>query len=153
MTDAYRHRTSLQVRFRDIDAFGHVNNAVFHSYAELARIRYLLDVLQPEQAFERLPLILARAEIDFRSPVLLGQEIVVETAVHRIGGSSFGMRHRMTASPDDRVVADLDSVLVTYDYSAARSMRVPDDWRRRIGAHERRSFEADAPRPSPAAAT
>ena len=153
MTDDLRHRTTLQVRFRDIDAFRHVNNAVFHSYAELARIRYLLDVLQPEEPFDRLPLILARAEIDFRSPVLLGQEVTVATAVDRIGRSSFGMRHRMTASPDGRVVADLDSVLVTYDYAAARSMPVPDSWRLRIGAHEGRSFEADAPRPSGATAT
>jgi acyl-CoA thioester hydrolase len=46
VSDAFRHRTTLQVRFRDIDAFGHVNNAVFFSYLEQARIRYLLDVLQ-----------------------------------------------------------------------------------------------------------
>ena len=153
MTDAFRHRTELQVRFRDIDAFGHVNNAVFHSYAELARIRYLLDVLEPEHPFERLPLILARAEIDFRSPVLLGQDVTVETCVHRVGRSSFAMRHRMTATPDGRVVADLDSVLVTYDYAEARPIPVPEEWRTRIGEHEQRSFERDAPRPAPAAAT
>ena len=72
MTDDYRHRTSLEVRFRDIDAFGHVNNAVFLSYVEQARIRYLLDVLQPETGFDRLPLILARVELDFRSPIGFG---------------------------------------------------------------------------------
>jgi acyl-CoA thioester hydrolase len=60
VTDAYRHRTTLQVRFRDIDAFKHVNNAVFFSYVEQARIRYLLDVLEPDRPFDRLPLILAR---------------------------------------------------------------------------------------------
>ena len=43
MTDEFRHRTPLQVRFRDTDAFGHVNNAVFFTYIELARIRYLLE--------------------------------------------------------------------------------------------------------------
>ena len=145
MTDAFRHRTTLQVRFRDIDAFGHVNNAVFHSYAELARIRYLLDVLQPAEPFDRLPLILARAEIDFRSPILMDQEVAVETAVYRIGRSSFGMRHRMTASPDTRVVAELDSVLVTYDYAAARSMPVPGDWRRRIGDYEHVPFDEAPP--------
>ena len=144
MTDAYRHRTTLQVRFRDIDAFGHVNNAVFHSYAELARIRYLLDVLEPAEPFDRLPLILARAEIDFRSPILMDQEVLVETLVHRIGRSSFGMRHRMTAGPDGRVVAEVDSVLVTYDYAAARSMPIPPVWRRRIGDYEGATFDDEA---------
>ena len=153
MTDDYRHRTTLQVRFRDIDAFGHVNNAVFSSYVELARIQYLLDVLQPDAPFERLPLILARAELDFRSPITFGEEVVVETRVERIGRTSFGMSHRLTVAADDRLVADVHSVLVTYDYAAARPMPVPDDWRRRLGQYEGRSFDADAPRPATAAVT
>ena len=148
MTDEYRHRTSLQVRFRDIDAFGHVNNAVFFSYVELARIRYLLDVLQSEEPFDRLPLILARVELDFRSPIEFGEEVTVETRVDRIGRSSFGMSHRMTAGAEARVVGDVQTVLVTYDYATARPMPVPDDWRRLIGEHERASFDADAPLPA-----
>jgi acyl-CoA thioester hydrolase len=145
VSDDFRHRTSVQVRFRDTDAFGHVNNAVFFSYAELARIRYLLDVIQPEGSFDRMPLILARAAIDFRSPIQFGEEVTVETRVHRIGRSSIAMRHRMTATPDDRLVAEVDSVLVTYDYAAARPMPVPDAWRGRIAKHEGRALEADAP--------
>ncbi len=79
MTDEFRHRTPLQVRFRDTDAFGHVNNAVFFSYIELARIRYLLDVIQPAEPFERMPLILARVELDFRSPIMFGEDVEVAT--------------------------------------------------------------------------
>jgi acyl-CoA thioester hydrolase len=152
VTDAYRHRTTIQVRFRDTDAFGHVNNAVFFTYVELARVRYLVDVLDPEEPFERMPLILARVECDFRSPIFFGQEVTVESRVDRIGRSSIGMSHRMTATPDDRVVGDVHSVLVTYDYAAARPMPVPDDWRARIGAHEQTTFEAHASRPAAAAA-
>ena len=103
MTDAFRHRTTLQVRFRDIDAFGHVNNAVFFSYLELARIRYLLEVLQPDEPIQRLPLILARVELDFRSPITFGEDVVVETRVDHVGRTSFGMQHRMTAGPDGRL--------------------------------------------------
>ncbi|HET7645853.1 MAG TPA: thioesterase family protein [Candidatus Limnocylindria bacterium] len=153
MTDAYRHRTSLQVRFGDTDAFGHVNNAVFFSYVELARIRYLLDVLKPAQPFDRMPLILARVELDFRSPIFFGDEVRVETRVDRIGRSSFDMRHRMTAGDDDRLVGDVHTVLVTYDYTASRPIPVPDDWRRAFAEHEERTFETDAPRPAGAAAS
>jgi acyl-CoA thioester hydrolase len=151
VTDDFRHRTTLQVRFRDIDAFGHVNNAVFFSYVEQARIRYLLDVLQPATTFDRMPLILARVELDYRSPILFGEEVTVATCVDRIGRSSIGMRHRMTA--DERLVGDVTTVLVTYDYEGARPKPVPDDWRARIGDHEGRDFATDAPRPSAAAAT
>lgn len=151
MTDPYRHRTTLQVRFRDIDAFGHVNNAVFFTYVELARIRYLLDVLEPAQPFDRMPLILARVEVDFRSPIFFGEEVSVESRVDRIGRSSFDMRHRMTAGDDERLVGDVHTVLVTYDYAATKPMPVPDDWRTKIGAYEGRSFETDARRPEAAA--
>jgi acyl-CoA thioester hydrolase len=155
VTDAFRHRTTLQVRFADTDAFGHVNNAVFATYAELARIRYLLDVLRAGATFDELPLILARLAIDFRSPILFDQEVIVASRVERIGRSSFTMRHEMTAGPDGRVVAEVDSVLVTYDYANARPMQVPDAWRTRFGEHEGRSFELDpdAPRPHAAAAS
>jgi acyl-CoA thioester hydrolase len=155
VSDDFRHRTTLQVRFRDIDAFGHVNNAVFFSYVEQARIRYLLDVLKPGVGFDRLPLILARVELDYRSPVMFGEEIVVETRVDRVGRTSFGMRHRMTAAPDGRTVGDVRTVLVTYDYAAAHPMPVPDDWRERFASHEGRPLETetDAPRPRAAAAS
>lgn len=142
MTDAFRHRTPLQVRFRDTDAFGHVNNAVFATYVELARVRYLTEVLQPRQRFERLPLILARLEIDFRSPIELGDEVAVETRVDRIGRSSVTMSHRMTAGPDgsdERLAAEVASVIVVYDYETERPIPVPDDWRARIDAFENRS--------------
>jgi acyl-CoA thioester hydrolase len=157
VSDPFRHRTTLQVRFRDIDAFGHVNNAVFFSYLEQARIRYLLDVLQPATTFDRLPLILARVELDFRSPIMFGDEVSVETRVDRIGRSSIAMSHRMTAGDEGRLVGDATTVLVTYDYASARPFDVPDDWRARMAAHEARPLEAplqtQGPRPEAAAAT
>ena len=151
MTDR-PHRTTLQVRFRDTDAFGHVNNAVFATYVELARVRYLIDVLQPEQAFSRLPLILARVELDFRSPIQFGEEVVVESAIDRIGTTSFAMSHRVMAN--ERLAADVQSVLVTYDYDAARPIPVPDEWRRRFAAYEGRDLGAGiTDHPMPARAT
>jgi len=143
VTDEFRHRTPLQVRFRDTDAFGHVNNAVFFTYIELARIRYLLDVLRPPEPFERMPLILARVELDFRSPIMFGENVEVETRVDRIGRSSIAMSHRLTAGADARLVGESQSVLVTYDYAVAKPMPVPDDWRRKIAAHEGRALEAE----------
>jgi len=157
VSDPFRHRTTLQVRFRDIDAFGHVNNAVFFSYLEQARIRYLLDVLQPATTFDRLPLILARVELDFRSPIMFAEEVGVETRIDRIGRSSIAMSHRMVAGAEVRLVGEARTVLVTYDYATARPMDVPDEWRARVTAHEGRPLESplqsDGSRPEAAAAT
>lgn len=143
MTADFRHRTRLEVRFRDIDAFRHVNNAAFFTYVEQARVRYLIDVLRVE-AVERLPMILAAAEIDFRSPILFGQVVEIGTRVDWIGNTSFSMTHQLTADPDGRLVADARTVLVAYDYASERPMRVPDAWRAAFAAHEGRSLERPA---------
>ena len=128
MIDEFRHRTRLEVRFRDIDAFRHVNNAAFFTYIEQARIRFLIDLLDVE-AVERLPLILAAVQIDFRSPILFGQEVEIGTRVDWIGNTSFSMSHRLTASPEARMVAEAATVLVAYDYDAEKPMPVLDAWR------------------------
>ncbi len=145
MTDELRHRTPIQVRFRDTDAFGHVNNAVFFTYLELARVRYLIDVLELEGPFERMPLILARVELDFRSPIMFGEEVEVTSQVDRVGRSSIAMSHALTAGAERRLVGESASVLVTYDYAVARPIPVPDDWRRKLEAHEGRPLDDAAP--------
>jgi acyl-CoA thioester hydrolase len=142
MTD-FRHRMALEVRFRDIDALRHVNNASFFTYLEEARVHYFIDLLHAE-AFERLPLILAAAQIDFRAPILFGEEVDIGTRVDWIGRTSISMSHRMTASPDGRLVAEAETILVCYDYEANQPMPVPDDWRAAFAAWEGRTLEKPA---------
>jgi acyl-CoA thioester hydrolase len=152
VNDEFGHRTRLDVRFRDIDAFGHVNNAVFSTFAEQARVQYLIDVIGAPDGFERMPLILARIAIDYRSPIQLGERVTVDSRVDRIGNRSIAMSHRITAGPDARLTADVHSVLVTYDYAAGRPIPVPAAWRERIAAYEGRPFPSatDASQPLPA---
>ena len=143
MTDSFRHHTRLEVRFRDIDAFGHVNNAAFVTYLEQARIRYLVDNLDIETP-QHLPLILANLQVDFRAPILFGQEVEIGTRVDWIGNTSFSLSHRMTAGTGPeaaRLVADAATVLVAYDYDTERPIRVPDTWRAAFAAYEGRTLE------------
>lgn len=147
MTDSFRHRTRLEVRFRDIDAFGHVNNAAFVTYLEQARIRYLIDNLH-EETPQHLPLILASLQVDFRAPILFGQEVEIGTRVDWIGNTSFSVSHRMTAGTGpqagQRLAAEAATVLVAYAYATERPIRVPDRWRDVFAAYEGRSLERDA---------
>jgi acyl-CoA thioester hydrolase len=138
--DEFRHRTRLEVRFRDIDAFRHVNNAAFFTYIEQARIRYLIDLLKIE-AVERLPMILAAVQIDFRAPILFGQEVAIGTRVDWIGNTSFKMSHRLTTG---RPVAEAATILVAYDYAAEAATRVPDEWRAAFAAWEGRDLTRPA---------
>jgi acyl-CoA thioester hydrolase len=137
--DDFRHRTSVEVRFRDVDAFGHVNNAVVSTYVEQARVRYLQEILDVDPV-GNMPLILAMIKVDYVTPIFWGDRVEVGSRVDWIGRTSLAMSHRLKAG-EDRELARAASVLVAYDYEQARPMPVPDDWRVALEAHEGRSLE------------
>jgi acyl-CoA thioester hydrolase len=139
VTDDFRHRTRVEVRFRDIDAFGHVNNAVVSTYLELARVRYLVEVLGVDPV-GRMPLILAMIKIDYLSPIFFRDDVRIASRVDWLGTSSIAMSHLVQAG-EDRELARASSVLVTYDYENARPMPVADDWRAALETHEGRPLE------------
>ena len=121
--DGYPFVHRERVRFRDCDAMGHVNNAVFSTYLEEARIGVLGGLT---------PFILARVEIDFRSQLRAGEQIEIGTRCSRIGTKSFDLEHEIRS--DGRVVADARSILVGYDYETERSVPLSDEIRRRLAA-------------------
>jgi acyl-CoA thioester hydrolase len=110
-----------RVRLRDIDAFGHVNNAVYSTYLEQARLGVLGQLWS---------VILARVEIDFRSEIRLGDDVEVHSRCSRIGTKSFELEHEIRVG--DRVAAGAKSVLVGFDYETRRSAPLPDDLKERL---------------------
>jgi acyl-CoA thioester hydrolase len=125
----FMHRE--HVRFRDLDAMGHINNAVFATYVEQARVEYLasLQVLdRPVYDPGSESMILARIEMDFRAP---GEpepdtiEIGVRPA--RVGTKSFTLEYRLEQGGE--LLAEATTVLVSYDYERSESRPHPDAWR------------------------
>ena len=117
------------VRFSDLDAFGHVNNAIFSVYVEQARLAWFGRPAAGEPMALR-DVILARTEIDFRSPVVFGETVDVGVRPKRVGTKSFEFEFELRVG--DRLVAVAKSVLVGYDYDSRQSIEVPDRWRRRL---------------------
>jgi acyl-CoA thioester hydrolase len=114
------------VRFNDCDPMGHLNNAIFSTYLEQARLAWFGEA--DEQPLGDV--ILARTEIDFRSPVSVGETVEIEVRPGRIGTKSFELSYELRAS--GRLVAEAKSVLVGYDYGRARSTEIPERWKRRL---------------------
>jgi acyl-CoA thioester hydrolase len=119
----FTHRVEITVRFADTDAMGHVNNAKYLTYCEIARIRYWTDVIGEPIALGTEgaeSLILAEARITYRAPAFHGEVVTVETRATRIGRSSFTLEHRLLAcvvGDEPRLVAVSESILVRYDYA------------------------------------
>ena len=139
MTDEFHHRTRVEVRFRDLDAFGHVNNAVTTSYVEHGRIRYLRDVLGFSPVGE-MPMILAMIQVDYVTPIYFGESVDVASRVDWIGTTSLAMSHQLTAGDHAHEVARATSVLVAYDYVESKPMPVPQEWRSTLTAYEGRDL-------------
>ncbi|NUR76841.1 MAG: acyl-CoA thioesterase [Thermoleophilia bacterium] len=123
MADEFPWIQREHVRFRDCDAMGHVNNAVYSTYLEQARI----DILGGLE-----PFILARVEIDFRAELRAGEDVEVRSRCSHLGTKSFELQHQIWAS--DRLVADAKSVLVGYDYAEGTSVPLTENQRRRLAA-------------------
>jgi acyl-CoA thioester hydrolase len=138
--EGYRFARPRAVEFRNVDAAGHVNNAVYLTYLETERIAYLVEVLGPEFAYE-LSLILAHVTLDYRSPAHFPETLEIGTRVSGVGTKSFAMEH-VIRGDDGRLVLEASTVLVAYDYEADAPMAVPEDWRARLDAYEERSSVA-----------
>jgi acyl-CoA thioester hydrolase len=112
-----------RVRFRDCDSLGHVNNAVYLTYLEEARVD-----LRNEFGFDWTQMILARCEIDFRDQVSVGEVVEVTMWPTRVGNKSFDLAYELKVG--DRIVAEAKTVLVAFDYERGESVPLRDDWRK-----------------------
>ncbi|GAB4532353.1 MAG: thioesterase family protein [Anaerolineae bacterium] len=130
--EGFRHITPVTVRFRDIDVMGHVNNSVFFTYLEMARVEYMRDVVFQTRSrnLSEAGLILARISCDFKKPIFYGQAVEVGTRVAEMRNSSFLMAQRIEA--DGQLAALAEAVVVCYDYQAGMSVRIPDEFRARV---------------------
>jgi acyl-CoA thioester hydrolase len=120
-----RHVFHCQVRWADLDAFGHVNNVVFHAYLQEARVDFLFTHAASLGAGMSEGIVVARQEIDHTAPLEFTPNLVrVETWVSRIGGASFTLAYEVR--DDERVYARASSVLVPYELATKSARRLSD---------------------------
>jgi acyl-CoA thioester hydrolase len=134
---AFNLRHVLRPRFRDTDAMGHVNNAVYITYLEVARQAYW-ERVEPAVDYSNVPFILAHVSCDFRSEALLGEDLEIGVRCDWIGTKSFGFSYQIREVRSRRLVVEASSVQVCYDYTAKRSIPMPEALRRRIEEFEGR---------------
>ncbi len=114
----------IEVRFRDTDAMGHVNNAVYLTYLEVARQSYWQRFSQ-QRDYAEVPFVVARVGIDFRAPMHVDEVARVKLRTSWVSRSSFAMQYVIEERDSQRRVVEAESVQVTFDYDAQRSMLVP----------------------------
>ncbi len=119
----------LSVRWRDLDAFNHVNNSKFLSYLEEARLRWMVTI-PGEWMDENVAPVVAAAHINYRRPIEWPNEIAVELFVERLGNTSLTIGHRIVQADDASVLyADGNVVMVWIDKNGGRAAALPEDVR------------------------
>ena len=110
-----RFQNKQYVRWGDLDAFGHVNNATYLIYAQEARFAWS----------KMLEIVVARAEVDFIAPIYTGDIYIdVEIWVNKIGNSSFGVTYEMKNG--DELLARVKTVQVTVSMDTKKSRPIND---------------------------
>ncbi|ADV26819.1 thioesterase superfamily protein [Pseudoxanthomonas suwonensis 11-1] len=119
-------RVPISVRWRDMDAMGHVNNAKYISYLEEARVRWMQGVPGVSMT-DRIAPVVAATNVNYRAPIVWPNDIVVELFVERLGNSSVTIGHRILDQKDEKVLySDGNVVVVWMDTQSGRSAPLPD---------------------------
>ena len=120
----YPHNYELKTRWRDIDSFGHVNNAVFLSYIEDARILFFRRWKITEM---KKSLIVASIKIDYLQQIDHPSDLIVGQKISRIGNSSFDIQSTLFIKGQSKPVARSVVISVCFDYKKNKSVPVYDE--------------------------
>lgn len=136
----FKHRVEIQVRFKDLDMMGHVNNANYFSYVEYARLKYFDHVIGENTDWHsQKGLIMAHFDIDFIQAISYDDKISVHTRCSRLGTKSFDLSWKITKinnSLSEDTVAEGKAVIACYDYVLKKAKEIPGDRRKLLETFE-----------------
>ncbi|MDD2539627.1 MAG: thioesterase family protein [Desulfuromonadaceae bacterium] len=118
------HSTSIELRFSDLDLYNHVNSVVYFTYLETARIKLFKNFFQ-EMTGKQIFSLVARAECDYKNPILFGDVLIVAVVIARIGTSSFDLEYRLHDGMD-KTYATARTTLVCFDNVKKVTVPVPE---------------------------
>ncbi|MBP3711076.1 MAG: acyl-CoA thioesterase [Bacteroidaceae bacterium] len=130
-TDAYRHILPIQIRFNDVDKFGHVNNTVYFEFYDTAKTDYIATVCK-DVDWERVAIMVVKIEAEFLAQIKAGNHIAARTRVSKIGNKSFHLEQDIIDVDTQEVKCRCLSVMVLYDLVRHQSMPLPEAWRKAI---------------------
>ena len=136
LTD-FHYKIEIEIRFPDIDALGHVNNAVYLTYFEHARVHYWQDVLHWN--LRENGVIVARTEVNYLKPVTLEDKIACYVRTTRIGNSSLDLSHVLVKinSNGEEICTTGKTVCISYDYAFNRPTVIPEKERLKMIAYDK----------------
>jgi acyl-CoA thioester hydrolase len=136
---AFHHTLPIQLRFNDVDRFGHVNNTIYFTYYDLGKTDYFAMVC-PALNRDRDGVVVVHIEVDFIAQILGTSSVAVETAVVEIGNKSMTLLQQVVDTKTGEVKCVCKSILVAFDLEKRESKEIPESWKEAICAFERKDL-------------
>ncbi|MEF8977185.1 MAG: thioesterase family protein [Halapricum sp.] len=132
---SFEFETEVAVRYGDLDTYGHVNNAVYATFLEEARVDYLTTVVANGNADVTGTsggpgIVLATLELDFQAPLGPTDSVTVEVRVPGLGESSFPIEYEVRDG--EEMLATGETTVVVFDRGRGEPQPIPDEWRAAI---------------------
>jgi acyl-CoA thioester hydrolase len=127
--DGYPFSCPIQVRWRDLDAFAHVNNAAFATYLEIARTAVWQERFGGREAMD-ISFFVKKLTIDFQRPVALYDDVLVWLRVGEIRGASFVFEYLVETN--GAIAAEASTVLASVENTTGRPVRMAPDMRAKL---------------------
>lgn len=133
----FRHTLPIQLRFNDVDKFGHVNNTVYFSFYDLGKTEYFASVC-PGVDWEKDGIVVVHLDANFLSQIFATDHVAVQTAVSEIGTKSFRLIQRMIDTETGEVKCIGTSIMVAFDLEKHESKPLTEEWIQAICDYEGR---------------
>lgn len=136
----FKFKMKLALRWSDVDEAGHVNNAVYLTYFEEARVLYFHEAVQWD--WKKDGIILANANVNYVRPLFYPENAYAYVRTSRIGSKSLELEYVIVVENGDKkdMIAKGTTVLVMFDYKSNQSVLVPAEIRVKLNAFEQKTF-------------
>lgn len=134
--EVYHHQLPIQIRFNDVDRYGHVNNNAYFAYYDLGKEEYLRNVLKVDYRASDVVPVIANINADFIMPIFYGDDIVIETRVSHVGTKSFTLKQRAINQRTQCVVCQCKTVMVCFNLKTQQSAEIPEAYRKDFEDYE-----------------
>jgi hypothetical protein len=136
----FRHALPVQIRFNDVDQYGHMNNSSYFSLYDLAKTSYLRDVFGNKD-WHHIGIVVANINADFLAPVFFSDDLIIETTVIHLGHKSFTLLQRAINKASGVLKCQCRTVMVGYDVATKEPVELPADFKQAVCDYEGKSLE------------
>lgn len=127
---------TLSPRFRDLDPYNHVNNAVYLTYFEEARVAFMTHIGLRGLFTRERSTVIARAEVEYKAPAHLHDLLDIYVCVGEVRNSSYSLRYQIYRRGDGALIARGETVQVCFNFELNMPTRLPETWRERLRAYQ-----------------